>query len=60
MVLRLEEMTSIADAQQDMREAYYGGATGAFTSAATWLIATLVATFANATAGILTLVFGAC
>ncbi|MDX2411089.1 MAG: hypothetical protein QNK34_03955 [Woeseiaceae bacterium] len=51
-------MLSIANAQQDMREAYYGGATGAVTSATIWLIAALVTTFATPVAGILTLVFG--
>ncbi len=51
-------MLSIAEAQQDMREAYHGGATGAVTSATAWLIAALVATFANPVAGILTLIFG--
>jgi len=51
-------MMSIADAQRDMREAYYGGSTGAVTSATAWLVAALVATFANPTAGILTLIIG--
>jgi len=31
-------MMSISDAQQDMREAYYGGATGAITSATAGLL----------------------
>jgi hypothetical protein len=51
-------MMSIADAQQDMRGAYYSGATGGVTSATAWLIAALVATFASPKAGILTLIFG--
>lgn len=41
-----------------MREAYYGGATGAAASATAWLIAALVATWAGPTAGVLTLIFG--
>jgi hypothetical protein len=49
-------MMSIADAQQDMRDAYYGGATGAVTSATAWLAAALVATFVSPVAGILTLI----
>ncbi len=51
-------MRSIADAQRDMREAYYGGATGAVTSATAWLVAAFVATFVNPTAGMWTLIFG--
>lgn len=51
-------MMSIAEAQQDMRDAYYGGATGAVTSATAWLAAALVAAFASPFAGILTLIFG--
>ncbi|MEL7187564.1 MAG: hypothetical protein AAFN50_14210, partial [Pseudomonadota bacterium] len=51
-------MMSITDAQQDMRDAYYGGATGAVTSATAWLAAALVATFVSQYAGILTLIFG--
>jgi hypothetical protein len=35
-------MNSITDAQQDMREAYYGGAPGVITSDAAWLITGLV------------------
>jgi len=49
---------SISDAQQDMREAYYGGAAGAVTSATVWLIAALVTTFANRTAGMWALILG--
>lgn len=56
--VRLKKIMSIADAQQDMRDAYYGGATGAVTSATAWLAAALVAAFASPSAGILTLIFG--
>jgi len=48
----------IPDAQKDMQEAYYGGATGAVTSATAWLVAALVANFVSPKAGILTLIFG--
>jgi hypothetical protein len=48
----------IADAQQDMRDAYYGGATGAVASATVWLIAGVVLMIASPTSGIGTLVFG--
>ena len=41
-----------------MRDAYYGGATGAVTSASVWLAAAVVAAFGTSTAAILTLVFG--
>lgn len=51
-------MLLISDAQKDMREAYYGGATGAVTSATAWLIAALVTTFTNETTGMWTLIFG--
>lgn len=53
----MQPIVLIADAQQDMREAYHGGATGAVCSASAWLTAALVATFANPKAGILTLIF---
>ena len=49
-------MNSIADAQQDMRTAYFGGATGVVTSATAWLIAAVVATLTSPTAGVITLV----
>ena len=49
---------SFADAQRDMRFAYYNGATGAVTSATAWLIAALVATFVSSMAGIVTLILG--
>ena len=51
-------MTSISDAQQDMRQAYYGGATGAVSSATAWLVAGFVATYISPTAGAWALVFG--
>lgn len=51
-------MMSIADAQQDMREAYHGGATGTVASATAWLVAALIATFNGPTAGILALIVG--
>ncbi len=51
-------MTSISDAQLDMREGYYGGATGILASATAWLAAGLVALSVNPRAGILTLVIG--
>ena len=41
-----------------MRNAYYGGATGAVTSATAWLAAALAAAFASPSAAILTLIFG--
>lgn len=49
---------SIAEAQQDMRSAYFGGATGAVTSATVWLVAAVVASFTGPKAGIITLVLG--
>ena len=51
-------MNSIADAQQDMRDAYYGGAPGVITSGTAWLIAGLVSFIISSKAGILTLIFG--
>lgn len=51
-------MKRIDDAQRDMREAYYSGATGAVTSATAWLIAGLFATLVTPIAGILALIFG--
>ena len=51
-------MNSIADAQQDMRDAYYGGAPGVITSGTAWLIAGLVSFIISPKAGILTLIFG--
>ena len=54
----LQEMMSISDAQQDMRDAYYSGATGAVTSATAWLTAALVTTIVSQTAGMWALIFG--
>lgn len=51
-------MNSIAAAQSDMRNAYYGGAPGIVTSGTAWLLAGLVALTATPWTGILTLVFG--
>jgi hypothetical protein len=51
-------MTSISDAQLDMREAYYGGAPGIVSSGTAWLSAALVALLFGPRAGILTLIFG--
>lgn len=51
-------MNSITDAQQDMRESYYGGAPGVITSGTAWLIAGLVALMISPKAGIYTLIFG--
>jgi hypothetical protein len=51
-------MMSIAEAQRDMRFAYFNGATGAVTSATAWLIAALVASFVSSTAGIVALIIG--
>jgi len=51
-------MNSIKEAQQDMRLAYFNGATGAVASATVWLIAGLVAGLVSPQAGIGTLVFG--
>ncbi|MES3008868.1 MAG: hypothetical protein V4751_13965 [Pseudomonadota bacterium] len=51
-------MISIADAQLDMREAYYGGAPGVVSSGCAWLAAALVTLLVSPRAGILTLVVG--
>jgi hypothetical protein len=40
-------MNSITDAQQDMREAYYGGAPGVISSGTAWLIAGRYLTFST-------------
>ena len=49
---------AIADAQREMRTAYYGGAPGMFTSATVWLIAGTVATFMTQERAIWTLFIG--
>ncbi len=51
-------MNSIIDAQQDMREAYADGATGALASATAWLVAAVVTAFSGPEAGVVTLFFG--
>jgi hypothetical protein len=51
-------MMTIADAQRDMRFAYYNSATGAMASATAWLVAALVVTFVCGTAGIGALIVG--
>ncbi len=51
-------MNSITDAQLDMREAYYSGAPGVFSSGSAWLVAGLVSFMVNPKAGMLTLIFG--
>ncbi len=51
-------MMSFAEAQRDMRFAYYSGATGAVSSATAWLIAAFVATFVSPAAGIVALLLG--
>lgn len=45
----------LADAQADMRRAYYGGAAGMAASAAAWLTAAIVAARGNASAAVWTL-----
>ena len=47
-----------ADAQREMRTAYYGGAPGMFTSATVWLIAGIVAAFMTQERAIWTLFIG--
>jgi hypothetical protein len=51
-------VTSILDAQSDMREAYYDGAPGIISSGTAWLVAALVTFFVSPRAGLLTLIFG--
>ena len=52
------DMTSITDAQRDMRDAYFGGATGAVCSATAWLTAAIAVTMTGPMAGVWTLVIG--
>lgn len=47
----------IAEAQRDMRDAYYGGATGLFVSGTAWLAAGLVAVLVSPRASVYTLFF---
>ncbi|MBT8136439.1 MAG: hypothetical protein KJO54_05405 [Gammaproteobacteria bacterium] len=49
---------SFAEAQRDMRFAYFNGATGAVVSATAWLAAALVITFVNVSTGIVALLVG--
>lgn len=52
------QSTAIADAQREMRVAYYGGAPGMLTSAAVWLTAGAVATLASPRNAVWTLLVG--
>jgi len=58
LVKRFQFMISIFDAQQDMREAYYGGAPGVITSGAAWFIAGIVSYVVAGNAGMVALIFG--
>lgn len=49
---------NIAQAQQDMRHAYYGGATGILASSLVWLLAASVSLFYPTKTAILTLIVG--
>lgn len=49
---------SFAEAQRDMRFAYFNGATGAVVSATAWLAAALVVTFVSEMTGIVVLLAG--
>ena len=51
-------MTTVTEAQADMRHAYYGGATGIAASAIAWLTAAIVASMANPRAAMATLFIG--
>ena len=51
-------MMSFADAQRDMRFAYYNGASGTISSATVWLVAALAVTLVSAQAGIAALILG--
>ena len=51
-------MNTIEEAQNDLRTAYDGGATGAVCSATAWLAAAVVAWTVTPVAGVWTLVFG--
>ena len=54
----MRDMTSFADAQRDMRYAYFNGAVGAVASATAWLASALVATLVSSTGGIVSLIIG--
>ena len=49
---------NVTDAQRDMRNAYYGGATGALASASVWLVAGVVATVSSAAIAVWVLLVG--
>ena len=49
---------TIAEAQHDMRAAYYAGATGLFASATAWLAAAIAALSSSPKVAIATLIFG--
>lgn len=49
---------NVAEAQTDMRHAYFGGAPGLATSAGVWLVAGAIAVFRGPQAGVLALFFG--
>lgn len=49
---------NVADAQTNMRHAYFGGATGLAASALVWLLAGAIALFREPQAGVLALIFG--
>jgi hypothetical protein len=51
-------LTTIADAQHEMRFAYYGGAPGMLTSATVWLVAGLTASLVSSERAIWTLFIG--
>jgi hypothetical protein len=51
-------MMTIAEAQRDIRLAYYGGATGLFASATAWLAASVAAVISTPGVAILTLLVG--
>lgn len=51
-------MMSLDEAQKDMRDAYFCGATGAVTSATVWLIAAVITFSVGTTTGIKALILG--
>ncbi len=50
--------TTIAEAQRDMRVAYYGGALGMLSSALVWFVAAVVASRMSASAAVIALLVG--